>query len=240
MYALIGLQIVPSLLPLRTQAALLETLLRRDLSLSETHRTNLHAHYTLPSPCPFFDLSPATTFTPTDPGVHKPLTVSSALTKKLRWVTLGGQYDWTAKRYPDQTPPEFPTDVANLIHGLFPEITPQAAIVNLYAPGDTLAPHRDISEESRKGLASVSIGCSGVFVIGIERKKDEDAEVLAVRLNSGDAVVMSGESRWAWHSVPKILPGTCPPELESWPRGEWEGWMKNKRINLNIRQMWDH
>jgi alkylated DNA repair protein alkB family protein 1 len=152
-------------------------------------------------------------------------------------VTLGGQYDWTLKRYPTGTPPSFPGDVADLITGCFPAITPQAAIVNLYSPGDTLAPHRDISEASGKGLVSISIGCAGVFVIGC----DGGEEVLAVQLRSGDAVVMAGESRWAWHSVPKIQAGTCPQELEEWDggSGQWKGWMKGKRINLNVRQMWD-
>lgn len=62
---------------------------------------------------------------------------------------------------------------------------------------------------------------------------------------------MSGESRFAWHGVPQIVKGTCPEYLEEWPaerdgdvgvRGEfaeWRGWMGGKRVNLNVRQMWD-
>lgn len=57
-----------------------------------------------------------------------------------------------------------------------------------------------------------------------------------MRIRSGDAVVMDCESRWAWHSVPKILKGSCPEWLVNWPR---EGWMGGKRVNLNVRQMWD-
>jgi DNA alkylation damage repair protein AlkB len=152
-------------------------------------------------------------------------------------MTLGGQYDWTAKRYPDSPPPPFPQDVAKLVNGLFVDVTPQAAIVNLYSPGDQLAPHRDIAESVGRGLVSISVGCAGIFVIGCA----DQEEVLAIRLNSGDAVVMRGESRWAWHSVPKILAGTCPEELEEWDGGceHWKAWMKGKRINLNVRQMWD-
>ncbi|KAA8909964.1 hypothetical protein FN846DRAFT_898150 [Sphaerosporella brunnea] len=235
-----GLQILPSLLPIRTQSSLLTTLLTVALDDTATHRNNLHAHYSIPSPCSFFSSPPDTILNPLDPTVHKPLTLSQALTKKLRWVTLGGQYDWTLKRYPTTTPPSFPGDVADLVTGCFPAVTPQAAIVNLYSPGDTLAPHRDISEASTKGLVSVSVGCTGVFVIGC----DGEEEVLGVKLRSGDAVVMGGASRWAWHSVPKVLGGTCPAELEAWAGGgggssQWEGWMKGKRINLNVRQMWD-
>jgi len=78
---------------------------------------------------------------------------------------------------------------------------------------------------------------------------------------------MSGASRYAWHGVPKVLRGSCPAWMEDWPleskgtsadadleteavRGgtdgggdahqryeEWKGWMRGKRINLNVRQM---
>ena len=51
------------------------------------------------------------TFHPKDPSVHKPFKTHQYLTKKLRWITLGGQYDWTNKVYPDGPPPAFPTDI---------------------------------------------------------------------------------------------------------------------------------
>lgn len=57
-----------------------------------------------------------------------------------------------------------------------------------------------------------------------------------MRIHSGDVVIMDRESRWAWHSVPKILGETCPEWLADWPA---DGWMGRKRVNLNIRQMWD-
>jgi hypothetical protein len=53
-------------------------------------------------------------------------------------------------------------------------------------------------------------------------------------------------ARFAWHAVPKIFPNTCPSFLLNWPNDEnvdgplsqWGGWMRNKRINLNVRQMY--
>jgi alkylated DNA repair protein alkB homolog 1 len=79
------------------------------------------------------------------------------------------------------------------------------------------------------------MGCDALFLIGL----DGCEEALVVRVRSGDVVVMGGESRWAWHSVPKVLAGTCPEGVENWPEETRKGWMKGKRVNLNVRQMWD-
>ncbi|MCJ1253519.1 hypothetical protein MMC24_001331 [Lignoscripta atroalba] len=206
----------------------------------------------------FFNCSPSDTevFTPIDPLVHKPITISQFFRTKLRWMTLGGQYDWTEKKYPNVDHPAFPEDIANFIRGLFPEMNPEAAIVNVYSPGNTLSLHRDVSEESDHGLVSISLGCDGIFIVGIEEMGNNRAKSLVIRLRSGDAVYMSGPSRYAWHGIPLIVPNTCPDWLEAWPAREsdvktaermetqnheaWRGWMANKRINLNVRQMKDH
>ncbi|KAH0601831.1 hypothetical protein MHUMG1_00710 [Metarhizium humberi] len=275
-----GLLIMPNLVPPAVQKALLAKMLHRDLSTPK-HQTNLHLHYTLPyssatcsppdadsvsdSPLPsrpqsFFTLSPEVpaTFTPKDPTVHKPLSAGQVLNRRLHWVTLGGQYDWTNRVYPDSEPPRFPTDLAQFLEKLFPETAAQAAIVNFYSPKDTMMMHRDVSEEVDKGLVSLSFGCDCLFMIapnsraGRDDDKDDktdghaqgEKKYLLLRLRSGDAIYMTKESRYAWHGVPKIISGTCPDYLESWPAengeyAEWEGWMKNKRINLNVRQMRD-
>ena len=134
---------------------------------------------------------------------------------------------------------------------MFPSTKAEAAIVNLYSPGDTLSVHRDVAEASETGLISVSLGCDAIFVIGTSTGGDDGSEdkVLTLRLRSGSAVYMSGASRFAWHGVPQIVAGTCPDYLKEWPGSadgdgngpyaEWRGWMANKRVNLNVRQMWD-
>ncbi|OAA69085.1 oxidoreductase, 2OG-Fe(II) oxygenase family [Cordyceps fumosorosea ARSEF 2679] len=268
-----GLLVVPSLVPPAVQVAALERMLHRDLC-NPTHQTNLHLHYDLPYPHhgdgdgattpvserSLFALSPtsgAAPFLPKDPSVHKPLTARQVLTRRLHWVTLGGQYDWTSRVYPEeeqaaQRLPAFPTDIARFLAALFPATDAQAAIVNLYSPGDTMMMHRDVSEFTDRGLVSLSFGCDGLFMIapntpsaaGSEGRADGDEEdYLLLRLRSGDAIYMTQESRFAWHGVPKIIPGTCPSYLESWPAREdgqfaaWEGWMKSKRVNLNVRQV---
>ncbi|KAF2649788.1 hypothetical protein K491DRAFT_771375 [Lophiostoma macrostomum CBS 122681] len=272
-----GLHIIPALLPPEIQLILLSRILHRDLS-APSHLTNIHTHYTLeypsPSPTSFFSICPSTTQPvahPLSPTIHRPLTIAQLLNKKMRWMTLGGQYDWTAKRYPSSSsgsrspPPRFPPDIAGLLSAVFEQTEPEAAIVNLYSPGDTLSVHRDVAEESGRGLISVSLGCDAIFVIGVgsgdgngetkEASGDGSIgdnyvtnKVLALRLKSGSAVYMSGHSRFAWHGVPQVVPGTCPAYLQDWPADEdrhegefegWRGWMAGKRVNLNVRQMWE-
>jgi DNA alkylation damage repair protein AlkB len=222
----------------------------------------MHLHFNLPYPAredgsfgSFFSHGPDSEarFTPKDPSVHKPLPMRKVMDKRLHWVTLGGQYDWTNRVYPGEEPPEFPSDISGFLRALFPNTTPQAAIVNFYSPGDTMMMHRDVSEKTDKGLVSLSIGCDGLFMIAPDTfaKEPENLEgqnnekqYLLLRLRSGDAIYMTSESRYAWHGVPKIVKGTCPGYLEDWPAedgeyGEWKGWAKNKRINLNVRQMND-
>lgn len=189
---------------------------------------------------------------PKDPSTHQVIQARKVLDKQLRWMTLGGQYDWTNKEYPAETPPEFPRDIAALLRGIFQNMEPEAAIVNLYSPGDTLSIHRDVSEEVDRGLVSISLGCDAIFVIGLWDKGSGETRSEVLRLRSGDAVYMTGESRFAWHGVPCIIPNTCPKFLESWPAQygievsssegnfePWRSWMKNKRVNLNVRQMRD-
>lgn len=246
-----GLLIVPGLIPLDVQRVLLDRMLHRDAS-NPIHQTNVNLHYHVPYPPQsesFFrhDGLNDSIISPKDPAAHKRMTVSQFLNRKLRWITLGGQYDWTNKVYPAHDPPPFPSDLARLLQSLFSETKPEAAIVNLYSPGDTLSMHRDVSEECDQGLISISIGCDGLFVIGMDPADPESQGAHAViRLHSGDALYMAGPSRFAWHGVPCIFAGTCPRELGDWPCCEatedsqfesWRGWMSNKRINLNVRQM---
>lgn len=251
--SMVGLYIYPSLLPSNVQMSLLDKLLHRDLK-NPGHKTNIHLHHDVPYPphgSSYFSTSARTlAFQPKDSTVHKSFTTINFLNRKLRWMTLGGQYDWTNKVYPAGPPPSFPPDIKDLIEGIFP-MKAEAAIVNLYSPGDTLSLHRDVSEECDRPLVSISLGCDGIFIAGLEGG-DEDGKprVAVMRLRSGDAVLMSGESRYAWHGVPRILGGTCPEWMRCWPalHGEdakggqfagWEGWMASKRVNLNVRQMFD-
>lgn len=91
----IGLTIVPTLLPISVQKSLLSRLFHRDFS-DPKHKTNVDLHYDMTRSTrgeSLFDYDPTSSHLvkPKDSEVHKPLTVGQLLTKKLRWMTLGGQ-----------------------------------------------------------------------------------------------------------------------------------------------------
>jgi alkylated DNA repair protein alkB family protein 1 len=52
-------------------------------------------------------------------------------------------------------------------------------------------------------ILSFSIGLSCIFLIGVESK---EIEPLAIKLETGDLVIMSGRSRRCNHGVPKVFP----------------------------------
>lgn len=80
----------------------------------------------------------------------------------------------------------------------------EASIVNYYHMDSTLSGHTDHSEKDlSRPLLSLSFGQSAIFLIGGPTKQVRPKAIL---LNSGDIVIMSGDSRLAYHGVPKILP----------------------------------
>lgn len=117
--------------------------------------------------------------------------------------------------------------------------------------------HRDVSEEAQHGLASFTLGCDGLFIIARDKEvdgkevdeqdEDREQEMVVLRVRSGDVVQMGGETRWAWHAMPKVMGGTCPEELSEWPVADgapkefekWRGYMRGKRLNISCRQVWN-
>ncbi|PBP15576.1 Clavaminate synthase-like protein [Diplocarpon rosae] len=262
-----GLRIFPSLLPPECQSMMLNSILHRNLA-NPLHKTNLHPDYDIPFPPPsptsahdsFFSYPPHSkheVYTPRRPSSNlKPLNTTQFLAKKLRWLTLGSQYDWTTRAYPPDSPTPFPRDIASLVATLFrAAFTPESGVVLLYSPKDFMPVHRDVSEQCDRGLASFSLGCDGLFLLSRdvtprgevdESDLERAMEMCVLRVRSGDCVWMGGETRWCWHAMPKVLASTCPEWLGEWPAEEggrrefekWRGYMRGKRLNLSCRQVW--
>lgn len=85
---------------------------------------------------------------------------------------------------------------------------PDAAIVNLYAPGARLGLHHDGEEPSDAPVVTISLGDSCVFrMAGVDRRTGPFADI---ELRSGDLLVFGGPSRRIYHGVPKVFDGTGP------------------------------
>jgi alkylated DNA repair protein (DNA oxidative demethylase) len=88
---------------------------------------------------------------------------------------------------------------------------PDAAIVNLYAPGARLGLHQDGEEPSDAPVVTISLGDTCVFrLAGVDRRTRPFTDV---PLRSGDLLVFGGRSRRIYHGVPKVLDGTGPADL---------------------------
>ncbi|OAD77935.1 hypothetical protein PHYBLDRAFT_99262, partial [Phycomyces blakesleeanus NRRL 1555(-)] len=178
--------------------------------------------------------------------------------RKQRWVTLGYQYHWGTKEYDlerdikvPSTVGEMAVDVVTAIQGIGGEgwtnsyqandFAAEAGVINYYQIKDTLMAHVDKSELNMEApLVSASFGLSCIYLLGGPTK---ETPPVALRLSSGDIIVMTGACRKAYHGVPRILEGTLPDYLGSDAFGDQlDGellgkWMNSTRINLNIRKV---
>jgi DNA alkylation damage repair protein AlkB len=131
----------------------------------------------------------------------------------LRWASLGFHYDWTRREYTASARSAFPPE----LEGLAVEIAqragvafekPEAAIVNYYPSTGMMGAHVDDAELTKlQPIVSISLGCSAIFLLGGRTKSTPPTGFL---LRSGDAVIMSEESRVCFHGIPRIIEGSWP------------------------------
>ena len=100
---------------------------------------------------------------------------------------------------------------------------PDCALINYYDATAKMGLHQDKDERSDAPVVSLSIGDACLFRFGNTETRTKP--YTDVRLLSGDLFVFGGPSRFAYHGVPKIFPGTAPTELG----------MRNGRLNITLR-----
>ncbi|MDX2850914.1 alpha-ketoglutarate-dependent dioxygenase AlkB family protein [Actinacidiphila glaucinigra] len=87
--------------------------------------------------------------------------------------------------------------------------TPDTALINFYDGDARLGMHQDKDERSDAPVVSLTIGDSCVFRFG--NTENRNRPYTDLELSSGDLFVFGGPSRFAYHAVPKVHPGTGDP-----------------------------
>ncbi|WP_328429529.1 alpha-ketoglutarate-dependent dioxygenase AlkB family protein [Streptomyces sp. NBC_00443] len=98
---------------------------------------------------------------------------------------------------------------ADMLRG--PETAYDIALINFYEADARMGMHRDSDEKSDAPVVSLSLGDTCVFRFG--NTETRSRPYTDVELRSGDLFVFGGPARLAHHGVPKVQPGTAPPEL---------------------------
>jgi alkylated DNA repair protein (DNA oxidative demethylase) len=148
-------------------------------------------------------------YTPTMPRSGKPMSVRMTNAGALGWVTDKERgYRYQAAHPETGTPwppiPKMLLDLWDEVAGC--QSKPEACLVNYYAGDAKMGLHQDKDEEDFSApVLSVSLGDTAIFRVGGTSRKDPTRKL---ELKSGDAIVLGGEDRLAFHGIDRVLPGT--------------------------------
>lgn len=171
-------------------------------------------------------IAAAPLYVPRMPRSGKPMSVTMTNCGSLGWVTdaeRGYRYQTTHPVTGAPWPP-IPEIILKAWRELvgYPHL-PQACLINFYGADARLGLHQDKDEQVFSApVVSLSLGDTGLFRVGGLKRSDPTR---SLRLASGDAVVLGGAGRLAFHGVDRITPGTST----LLPEGG--------RINLTLRRV---
>lgn len=153
-------------------------------------------------------LRAAPLYTPRMPKSGKPMSVRMSNCGPLGWVTDEAGYRYQATHPETGHPwPPIPDAVLAAWRDLaLYRHPPQCCLINYYAETARMGLHQDRDEQDFAApVVSLSLGDTCLFRIGGTRRNDPTR---SVDLASGDALVLGGEARLAFHGVDRIMPGT--------------------------------
>ncbi len=158
-------------------------------------------------------IAEAPLFTPVMPRTGRPFSVKMTNCGSLGWVS-----DRSGYRYQDKHPqtgrpwPAMPEALLAAWRALADHPhPPQACLVNYYAAGARMGLHQDRDEEDFSApVVSLSLGDEALFRIGGTNRKDPTR---SFRLASGDALVLGGPSRLAYHGIDRVIAGSSTLRL---------------------------
>jgi DNA oxidative demethylase len=154
-------------------------------------------------------IAAAPLFTPRMPRTGKAMSVRMTNCGALGWVTdeaRGYRYQATQPETGAPWPP-----MPEILLRAWLELggyahPPEACLINYYSADARMGLHQDNDEQDFAApVVSLSLGDTGLFRVGGLKRSDPTR---SVRLASGDAVVLGGEGRLAYHGVDRILRGT--------------------------------
>jgi alkylated DNA repair protein (DNA oxidative demethylase) len=164
-------------------------------------------------------------FTPRMPRSGRPFSVRMSNCGPLGWVSDERGYRYQPTHPVTGRPwPPLPDGLIAMWNDLagYPA-PPEACLINFYGAAAKMGLHQDRDEEDFAApVVSLSLGDSCLFRVGGLKRSDPTR---SVRLSSGDAVVLGGDTRLAFHGVDRIEPGTST----LLPEGG--------RINLTMRRV---
>lgn len=164
-------------------------------------------------------------FTPVMPRTGKVFSVQMTNCGTLGWVSDRQGYRYQPTHPVTGAPwPAMPPVLLDLWQDLtdYPA-PPEACLVNYYDPDAKMGLHQDRDEADFDApVLSVSLGDTAVFRLGGASRK---ASTRSFDLNSGDVLLLDGDSRFAFHGIDRIKAGSS--RLLSKPG----------RINLTLRRV---
>lgn len=165
-------------------------------------------------------------FVPEMPRTGKPMSVRMTNCGNLGWVT-DKQYGY---RYQPTHPktgkawPQMPQSIREIWEELANYADPaEACLINFYDESAKMGLHQDKDEADFEApVVSISLGDTCLFRLG---ETERSGRTTSFKLQSGDAVLLTGKSRLAFHGVDRIYPDTSTL-------------LKNGgRINLTLRRV---
>jgi DNA oxidative demethylase len=165
-------------------------------------------------------------FTPRMPRSGRPFTVRMSNCGPLGWVSDESGYRYQPTHPVTGRPwPPMPEILLAAWRDLAPDYPapPEACLINFYGVGAKMGLHQDRDEEDFAApVVSLSLGDCCLFRVGGQKRNDPTR---SVHLSSGDAIVLGGDTRLAFHGVDRIEPGTSTLLAEG------------GRINLTMRRV---
>jgi DNA oxidative demethylase len=152
-------------------------------------------------------LTAAPLFVSRMPKSGRPMSVRMSNCGPLGWLSDERGYRYQATHPETERPwPPMPAALMALWNAIaqYPH-PPEACLINFYGPEAKMGLHQDRDEEDLSApVVSLSLGDAAVFRVG---GVDRGGRTRSFRLESGDAVVLGGPGRLAFHGVDRIVPG---------------------------------